>query len=85
MTTYNGLAVGEERTVKVRPKAGDNGHSLVRMTTIRPTSRFKLHYRARCECGQVFRSKISVVEISYAHRRHKRTELRKAEWGQQPG
>lgn len=83
--TYNGLGPGEERTVKVKPRKDDNGHSIIEMTTARQGYEFRMRYRALCECGQRFSSRISPVEISYTHRRHKRKVLRETEWGQQPG
>jgi hypothetical protein len=74
MTIYNGYAPGESRTVKMRPRKADKGHSPVASTLTRRGDAFAFNYRLTCQCGKTFTSQRTADRNWQAHRAHLRRE-----------
>lgn len=74
MSTYNGYAPDEERTVTLRRHLRDAGHSAVELTTRRVGADFRFRYALRCECGAQM-SGWDRAALGYRHAAHVRAEL----------
>lgn len=72
MTIFNGYAPGESRTVTMRPRKGDHGHSPVASTMTRQGHAFAFNYRLTCQCGKSFGSRRTATRCWQAYDAHMR-------------
>lgn len=84
MSTFNGFADDEARSVKHRARKADYGHSVVETVTRRRGSAFVFRYTVVCQCGWTASSRSSVAAVGYRHAAHMNklsdVELSRCEW-----